>query len=269
MALLRADGHPREALLHLASRHGIEVTQSMTAQELLGLTQHCWLRQTEHQYQIPGGPPSDEDFAALQELGMVEEVVVPAGQYAGAFVCGATRPAVIKRLAHLVGEHYNGVSLSTVYLWGGARPLNTDTENPIALCTPGWLPFKKGWTPPAILPTTEAGMERLVFEQSDLSPWQGIFIDTPRQETPDGKGRDPNTTDTAKEMMKTNPPSPGTYLLVSNQPYIARQVFNVRAVLPDDIKIIGIGYAAAPTLALNKFLDEVARLLHEEVKRIS
>lgn len=270
MVLIR-DGKPVEALPNLARCHGIEVSGEITAQDLSQAMQERWLRKTEHQYQIPGGPPSPEDMLLLQELGLVDAVPAPSRPYAGALILGATVVAVRKRLAYLVEQCTKNpdpsgfsVTFPTVYMLGGARPLDKDKESPAVLSTPAELSFKDGWTSPAEMPTTEASMMRLVFEQSDITPWEGVFIDTPLQPTPDGKTRHPNTADTVKEMLKLNP-KPGTYLAVSSQPFVARQTINVRRMLPEGITIVGIGYAAAATTPLKTFLDEVARLLYEEV----
>lgn len=266
MVLLR-EGKPVGALLNLARRHGIEVGDDVTGQKLSQMMQERWLRKTEHQYQIPGGPPSDDDLTLLKKLGLVEAASAPQGQYDGALVVGATIVAVRKRLAFLAEQHHQGVTVKTVCLLGGARPLDKDKESPTVLCTLAELPFKEGWTPPTTLPTTEGEMMQFVFEQSALpSEWEGVFINAPLQPTPDGKTRHPNTTDTVKELLKDNP-KPGTYVVVSSQPFVARQTWNVMSVLPTlELMVIGIGYAAAPTTPLKTFLDEIARLLYEETQ---
>lgn len=265
------DGKPVKALLDFARRHGIEVRDNVTAKDLSQAMQERWLRKTEHQYQIPGGSPPPEDMTLLKELNLVDAVPAPPRPYAGALILGATVVAVRKRLAYLVEECRKNpdasgfsVTFPTVYLLGGARPLDKDKESPSVLTTPAELPFKADWTPPTEMPTTEAGMMRLVFEQSDITPWEGVFIDTPLQPTPDGKTRHPNTMDTVKEFLKANS-QPGTYLAVSSQPFVARQTLNVQNALPDSFTGVVIGYAAAPTTPLKTFLDEVARLLFEEV----
>lgn len=271
MVLIR-DGKPLGALLNLARRHGIEASDDITGQELSQMMQERWLRKTEHQYQIPGGPPSSEDAALLNDLGLMDAVSAPPRPYASAFILGATIVAVRKRLAYLVEQCKKdpdasgfSVTIPTVYLLGGARPLDKDKESTSVLTTAAELPFKMDWTPPVEMPTTEAGMMRLVFEQSDITPWEGVFIDTPLQPTPDGKTRHPNTTDTIKEFLKLNP-KPGTYLAVSSQPFVARQTINVQSALPDGFTVVGIGYGAPTTTPFKTFLDEVARLLYEELQ---
>lgn len=263
---LVCDGRPAKALLKLARRNGIEAPDNVTASELSNLLQERWLRKSEHQYQISGEPPSGEDLALLRTLGVIDAVPIPANgnKYRGALVLGGTVVAVRKRLAFLL-EEYKWASFDMIYLLGGARPLDADKENEKALNAPAELPFKNGWTPAAATPETEAGMMRLVFEQSDLpAEWHGVVIDTPKQLTPDGKTRNPNTTDTVKWFMKTNP-RPGAYLAVSSQPFVARQTLNVKQELPECFQVDGIGYAANTSLPLKTFCDEVARLLYEEV----
>lgn len=270
MVLVDRYGKPVKALRDLARRHGIEVSDDVTAKDLSQAMQERWLRKTEHQYQIPGGPPSPEDMALLKELNLVDAVPAPSRPYAGALVLGAAIVAVRKRLAFLL-EQWNRdpevsgfrVTFPTVYLLGGARPLDQEKESPTVLSAPVELPFKDGWTPSNEIPATEADMMRLVFEQSDIPPWKGVFIDTPLQPTADDQTRQPNTADTVKEFLKTHP-KPGTYLAVSSQPFVARQTINVRQVLSEGFTIVGIGGAAAATLPLKTFLDEVARLLYEE-----
>lgn len=68
------DEKPAKPLLDLARRHGIEVSDDVTAQDLSQVMQERWLRKTEHQYQVPGGPPSSEDMALLQKLNLVDAV---------------------------------------------------------------------------------------------------------------------------------------------------------------------------------------------------
>lgn len=270
MHLIREDGRPVEALLRLARRHGIEADDQITAQTLSEKVQERWIRKTEHQYQIPGGVPVANDMALLKELKLVDAVSAPPGQYAGGLLLGATVVAVRKRLAHLLEHHRNGTTVNKVFMLGGARPLDKEKEKPEILGTAAAeLPFKPAWTLPPQPPTTEAGMMRLVFEQSDLpAEWHGVFIDTPLQPAAEeGKTRHPNTADTAREFLKTNP-EPGTYLAVSSQPFVARQTLNVRQALPESFTVVGIGYAAPATTPLKTFLDEVARLLYEEVELV-
>lgn len=252
-------------LLTFARRHGIQATDNVSAQELSQAMQENWLRKTEHQYQIPPGAPSAEDLDLLKNLDMVNDVFPPAGKYAGALVLGATVIAVRKRLAFLAKQN---VQLEKVYMLGGARPLDPVKESSDVLRTPAELSFKDAWVRPRQnqMPTTEYGMMQLVFDQSVLpTEWQGVFVNAPLQPTPDGKTRHPNTTDTVKEFLTAHP-VPGEYLVVSSQPFVARQILSIASVLPSDFKTVGIGYGAAATTPLKTFMDEMARLLFEQLK---
>lgn len=276
MSLLDGKHLPAIPLIKLARNHGIECDYSnTTAAQLSAAMQERWLRATDHQYQIPGGPPSEHDLAFLKQLGLVDAVSAQQRPYAGAFILGATVVAVRKRLAYLEEQCAKdpdasgfSITFSTVYMLGGARPIDTEKESPAVLNTPAELSFKSGWAPPSEIPTTEAGMMRLVFEQSDITPWEGVFIDTPLQPTSDGKTRHPNTTDTVKEMLKTGL-KPDTYLVVSSQPFVARQTINVQQALPKGFTVVGMGYGAAPTTPIKTYLDEVARLLYAEVAALT
>lgn len=266
------DGKPVEALLKLAARHGIETNEGITAEELSEKMQEKWLRKTEHQYQIPAGPPAEQDLFLLKVLNLVEAVKASLPQYDGVLVLGATVVAVRKRLSCLIKQYAETVddeyvNFKNIYMLGGARPLDKEKEKPEVLCSPAELVFKENWTPPAELPTTEAGMMKLVFEQSFLPPeWQGIFIDTPLQPTTDGKTRHPNTADTVEAFLDTEP-MPGKYLVVSSQPFVARQTMNVAQILKHyNFTAEGIGYEAPATTPLKTFLDETSRLLYEEIK---
>jgi hypothetical protein len=131
------------------------------------------------------------------------------------------------------------------------------------------LLFKAGWTPPTAVPTTEAGMMRLVFEQSHLpSEWEPVFANTPLQPADGGKTRHPNTTDIAQDVKRKSSPPPGAYLVVSSQPFVARQTLNLREVYPEEegYIMVGVGYAAPPSTPLKAFLDEIARLLYAQLQ---
>lgn len=266
MSLIQHDGRPAEALLQLARRHGIQVPDDVTARDLSSALQEHWIRKTPHQYQIPGGPPSEDDLVLLRELNLVDEIPALTGEYAGALVLGGTVVAVRKRIGYLETQYQNGARFTEVYLLGGARVLDPNKESPAVLTTATELPFKDGWVASPDLPVTEAGMMQLVFEQSKLPPdWKATLINAPLQPKEGGGTRDPNTTDTARTFLETNPPK-GMYLVVSGHPYVRRQTLNIAGVLsPDDFTLVGIGRAAAPTTALKVFLDEVARLLFEQV----
>lgn len=268
MLLVNPDCSVRSELVLLAQQNGIpEATEGMMAEVLSAYMQKRWLRRSEHQFQISGSQPSDDQWSLLTKLCLTQEIRSPDDDYCGALLLGGTVVAVRKRLRLLIQQRTNGVSLQTVYLLGGSRPLDPQKESPSVLYNPAELPFKQDWTAPNQAPRNEAEMMCTVYQQSEVpSEWKVVLVNTPRQPTEDGKGRDPNTTDTVKQFLQLSPPR-GEYLVVSSQPFVERQTIDVENVLPSNkFAVDGIGYKASRTLPLKTFLDEAARLLHEEAK---
>jgi hypothetical protein len=256
-------------LVLLAERHGIDVADKMSARELSDKMQERWLRPTPHQYQIPYEEPSEEDIAILRELGLVEGIKAPSGDYDGAFLLGGTVVAVRKRLAWLWAQP---IKVPRVFMLGGMRPLDPVKENADVLMSPSpELPFEEGWQPSRGSPETEAEMMFLVVSQSNAPDDQSFnFVNAHLQPKPGGGTRHPNTTDTVKAMLSQFYVPSGRYLVVSSQPFVARQTINVRDAIPmprsREIQVEGIGYSAPVTTSLKTFLDETARLLFEELK---
>lgn len=271
------DGAPVAELLELAAKHQLEVSPGMSPAELSEQMQGRWVRKTAHQYQVPPGPPDATDFSLLRYLGMVDEFDLVEGRFDGALVLGALVTAVRKRLALLksVCERTEvAVEVNLVYLLGGTRPLDSVKERPAVLCSPSAeIGFKPDWVPKErqICLSTESEMMQLVFDQSLLPEgWTGVTVRTGHQ--PDGIGgtRVPNTEDTVRRWIATYTSNPGRYLVVSSQPFLQRQLLNVqgaaRSLGLQGFEFEGIGYAAPATIPLKTYLDEVARLLFEEVR---
>ena len=80
--------------------------------------------------------------------------------------------------------------------------------------------------------------------------------------------RRPNTEDTVEEFLKLKP-KPGSYLVISNQPFILRQHSVMKSLLPRGFKIETVGYGVkSDSLNISLILDAFARLLYQENKRI-
>lgn len=266
--LLRSNGSVRPELVDLARMHGFaELGADIDPQVFLQGLQERWTRKTDHQYQIPGRPPEAKENVLLVELELLDKVKADLGwTLEGALLLGATVVGVRKRLSYLLEQYDRGLRFKRLYLLGGARPLDVTKESSPILCSPAELPFKPDWTAPSELPTTEAGMMQLVFDQSDLpGSWEAVLIDTPLQPTADGKTRHPNTMDTVKMFAQCGA-QPGMYVAVSSQPFVARQKYNVQDMLPTGYIASSIGYSAPMTTPLKTYLDEICRLLHEELR---
>lgn len=256
-------------LLELAERNGIACSANTTAEELSASMQARWLRAEEHQFQIPKGPPNDRELFLLKNLGMVWAVEPPPMNYEGTLLLGASLTGMRRRLAFVLQQRatQKGLDTGTIYFLTSKRSVKNESMD--ALNTPDGIPFKTGWMPPAAIPETETDIARILWAQSDIPKGMlAEFVDTPLQPTETaGITRNPNTTDTVSEFMTRNPIQ-GTWLMASSQPFIERQLLNVEETLkifPGAYTIIEMGPAAAPDLPLKTYLDEVARLLYQQL----
>lgn len=292
-------GRPDLNLLTLCRKCGVNVTDDVSPTALNDQLQEIWFKAGYLRYQIKGEPPSDEDWELLRKLGFIDEVAPPASTYfAGFLVLGALRSRVVSRL-HYLTQFTEPLTVRTVFLLGGARPLDPVKESREVLCTPGGLPFKEGWVLPDVMPTTEAGMMKLVVEQSVLPERRDLVyhvVDAALQlkepSQVEGEKQPPNTADTVCTLFKPEfrqqtggtiwryedtwvrynqlPTLPcSTYLAVSNQPFVEYQRLAVQRVVPSSCRVVACGPAASPTLPLATFLDNIAKQLFEELREPS
>ncbi|TSC63488.1 MAG: hypothetical protein G01um1014106_489, partial [Parcubacteria group bacterium Gr01-1014_106] len=199
MQLIQKGGRLAFALMRLAQKHGIEVSDDMAPKELNDKLQQKWFKEGYLRFQIQGEQPSPDDLKLLHELGYIEEdppvLEDPPGYppseptpiiYSGVLVLGALRLRVASRLHYMASFasrlYTQRPEFFTVYLLGSARPLDPVKESREVLCTPAELPFKEGWSPPEQMPTTEAEMMEFVWQQSQLPiEWKYELVNTPHQ----------------------------------------------------------------------------------------
>lgn len=258
-------------LLELADRNGITHSANTTAEELSASMQAHWLRAEEHQFQILKRPPNDRELCLLNRLGMVQAIEPPPMSYEGTLLLGATLPRMRRRLAFVLKQwnENKGLDTGTIHFLVNQRKRDLEEESMDAICMPDGIPFKDGWSHEAAAPETETAIARIIWEQSVIP--KGIlaeFVDTPLQPTETaGVARNPNTTDTVVEFMRRGPIQ-GTWLMASNQPFIQRHLLNIEATLkifPGAYIIVEMGPEADPELPLKTYLDEVARLLYQQL----
>ncbi len=277
-SLLTADGRPSKALLDFAKLNGLEFIDAITAAELSQLMQENWLRGSVPRFKLGTEPPSSENLGLLRTLGMVDGLTLPTAfhKHLEALVLGSLAPSVRRRIAWFIKEANRCTIVGqyvTLYLLGSARPLYPEKENAEVLFNPtlDTLEFKPDWQPPTILPTTEAQMMQMVFNQSDLPfGWESVLIDAPMQPTGvEGKTRLANTADTVKELLKLVQNLSSKLLVLSGQPHCQRQLINVRTELAKsgrEFEVDVIGHPLLETVSLQVLRDEVARLLFELLK---
>ncbi len=293
MRLINENGTVNEQLIVLANRYGVPITTETHYSEANTMFQAKWRQKhLMHAYQITGEPAKNDDLQLLEALGCVNEVLTPSiAEYVewgpmefgnikmqrGNLVMGALRPTVVKRLAFFL-RHRIGHNLSKSFcLMGGARKLDPVKENEQVLCTPAELPFRKEWVKPEQMPTTEAEMMQMVWNQSILpNLWYSGLVNAPMQpkdpENPEGEKRPPSTAETVYHWLLQGK-KPGYYLVGSNQPYVEYQRLVVERAHEELIErreinfpcyFKGCGPAATPTLPLATFLDTLAKQFYEE-----
>ncbi|MBI4022086.1 MAG: hypothetical protein HY372_01920 [Candidatus Andersenbacteria bacterium] len=260
-------------LLALCRKYGINAPDDITADELNSRLQETWFKAGYLRYQIKGEPPSSEDRELLRSLGCLNAVPLPVlmFDFTGVLLLGALRSRIVSRLHYLTTvaprPKFKSVeSVLKIYLLGGARPLDPEKESSAVLCTPAELPFIPGWLAPPELPKTEAEMMAFTWKQSQLPlEWRAELGNAPLQPKPEGGTRLPNTADTVRVWLSDHEPQPGTYLAISNQPFVQYQELVLQRLVPSGFTIYACGPAASPTLPLATYLDNLAKQLYEEL----
>ena len=193
----------------------------------------------------------------LRQLGLVDEISATQSRNEMAIVLGAVKSAIRKRYAILIREYRQGVRFRNLVMCGSARPNSevvTDFDNE-------FLPFPEntsfdGYENP---PKDEADLMEAIYHLARPTfPWRRDVV--PFFKKTIGKGRNANTKDTLTDWG-TFPT--GKILLVSSQPFVSYQALIAQKCLPSSCKIEAIGAAASPTLAVSKFLDNVAKIIFE------
>lgn len=208
-------------------------------------------------------------------LKMAEVNSVPQQAYQGVLFLGAALPRVRLRLAHLNRLVENNKIKAPIYLLTGERPLaDAAGETEKDMLDNSMLPIKAEWKRPSVIPTDEAAMVKMVFDQSkhsSLNETDLIMVYTPKKE---GEVR-ATTEGTVIKWLEQAQPKAGTYLAISNQPYNLYQKLVIQRVLlkegRPDIKVEVTGahmdekevddYRTPQKVAI--LLDNLNRILYE------
>lgn len=268
--LLDSDNKPTKELLDLLSF--MKIPHDGTLDSIVAATQKAWLRQAgKERWQV------EEKYTNLtkeltpffEKVSVLQEIRPRHQHYDYAVILGATLSGVRMRLAYLADLWRAGLRVNSIIFLVGQRPLDPEQESPKLLLDTqnGLLPFKKDWKMTTVLPTMETDMAKFVYEQADLpNDLRKIpveFIDTPSQKTAQGTMRRPNTPDTIKTWIKTNPKS-GSCLCISTQPHIGYQDAVIRTYLPKTFLCEVVGPAAKSDTKNVEILDALARWLYQE-----
>jgi hypothetical protein len=169
-----------------------------------------------------------------KELKQEEVVPVQVANPQGILFLGSTLSSVRKRLAHL-NTLYNQGMLSTttpVYLLTGERILDENVgETSFELQNPnnGLISFREDWQDSGKTISDEGEMIELVFAQSRHQKLntENIYL----VYSPKGTERRATTASTVKQWVQDFSPPGGSYVAISNAPYIFYQECVIRKVL--------------------------------------
>lgn len=223
----------------------------------------------------------------INRLGFLEEIFPKEKNYKGVFVPGGILQWVRLRLAFLnklIDTNLNKPKY--IYTLTGDRHLCAEAgESKESLLNPnnGAIPFHPNWIAPSQLPTIEAEMVKLVFSQSKSPEIKDEDIISIHFSEKDCKPF-AITEKTIKQWLEKNHPAPGTYLIISNQPFVLYHQLIAQRVLLEakrtDIQIESVGAAEglASTSDPKKqeeeiaiILDNLARIFYEltKIKKLS
>jgi hypothetical protein len=272
--IIQKDGSYSASLLRIMQETGILADGTLT--DLIEKTQKKqpdggWVRdQGKERWEIAEMSVSDRSlfFDCFLKLGLLDEVKPTRKKYKYAIIFGATAQGMRLRFAYLLNLMKEGhIDVEQIIFLVGQRLRNGTIETVDILFNQEYslLPFSPNWIKPEKLPETETEIAQLIVEQTDLpsSIRNTIsFVHAPARIQEDGTFLRPNTDDTVRAWLEQNPEK-GTILCISSQPYVDRQLFVAKRLLPDwDIECAG------PAIKNDDFniaviLDSLARTVWE------
>lgn len=223
----------------------------------------------------------------FNRLGFSKEIYPQQKSYKGAFLPGGILSWVRLRLEFLNNLINTKIDKPKyIYTLTGDRHLCEEAgETGESLLDPnnGIISFTSDWAVPTQIPITEDEMVKMVFAQSKsphINEENIISIHFSK------KNHKPFaiTEKTIKQWLEQNVPSAGTYLIISNQPFVLYHELIIKRVLLEakrtDIQIESVGSAKGliPPTDLKKqeqqiaiILDNLARIFYElsKIKKLS
>ena len=219
---------------------------------------------------------------ALQDAGMLSELKPIRKHYDHVLLLGTTEDEVKNRFETLKKLWDDGVRFDKIHMLGSERKLNAASEPSAAKAADEMAMMESHYYDPNS--SWPKGLEQVrIFEVNTFnkpltspSPLEGeggvggIFPhtlqsnalkDSPLPNHPSQGGREllrPNTQDTVKSWLKTNPVA-GEVLVVSSQPYAKYQDAAVKSALPSDFHVETVSASAAKDVKINIDLDSFAR----------
>ncbi len=249
-ALLDSAGRPTDNLITLLTTLHIEHDGSLKS--IVDATQKAWLRPADKErWEIADEykDRADELMPLLTNLELIKTINPAQTHYDGIIVPGSLANNMKHRLecaCTLVKKH--NLRTHTIIMLVGQRDLDAQQEHDY---------IEQGLH-------TETDVARFLVTSLDLPSHITIsIIDTPKQITAHGAVRRPTTADTVQQFLKNNPQQ-GTYLIVSNNPYIGYQHTVFRTLLPSTFILEGVGKGIKNNESISVILDALARWLYQE-----
>lgn len=234
---------PHPALSQILQTEGVNSTDFT---EILQATQKQWLRKAGgERWHIQDTSYTHEQ--SCQELGMLETIKPTKKYYDYAVVLGATVPSMQKRMQFLKELLVNRkIKVNKIVLLTGPRKLIPEVD---------FLALDDSLHQIKDMQTeTEAGayiLNRLFPSRAEVDVIDAIEF----------SGARPNTDDTVRAWLKTNPKS-GKVLAISHQPYVSRQEKVLQKLLPKSFNIDGVGVGVVKKVSDQNLLDELARWIY-------
>ncbi len=223
------------------------------AQKNLLRTGERWDKQQETPVHQSIKENRSEIIQDLKTLKMIDEIKPEKKHYTYAGLMGALEERVTYRMNYLQELIDAGYTFDYIVLLGGARPLQEK---------------EKANLPENV--TTEAEMMAYLFNNSKLKDNKMILVVAPMVQKADGTLARPNTDDTLVYFAQTAPQD-GSFLVISNNPYILRQTKVAQRILDQKrFPVEGIGKKAdEQEIDIIMVMDEFARTLYEEFKQFT
>jgi len=252
------DGSAHPALAQLLQVFSID---AKNPEEIVQKTQKAWLRPADKERTDLIDTP---DLIALKsvlmslfkKLGLLQQIDPNQKEYDYILVMGAYHKRVALRHTHAISLCEKGYKTKEIVFLGSERPLHP-IEEPAEIY---------GTDNP---PKTEYDMMKWIDSHAQMSPEvrriKRTFINTPNTVDANGRIKRATTADTFREWLKTNP-TPGSCLIVSNQPFVGYQASVARSYLPKSFKIDATGQTANHDQkgTISIILDSLARWIYQE-----
>ena len=201
----------------------------------------------------------------LKRMGLVNEIKPKNRHFDYVLLLGATIPRMERRLNQVVRLWEQGIRANHIVFLTGQRPLTPAIDHPDQLILRATASKR---ATDLSRPQNETEAAQMIWISSTMPPSMRKtgcqFISSPRVWTGNEWQR-PNTRDTLKEWLQTQPAS-GSVLVISDNPHALYQKAVVEDELPASFKISMAAEAADPGTNLENYLDALALSLHNMPK---